>query len=136
MVVFTILNRLIYILFLTHGGIIISYTRIIFHYTIIFLLIFLYFILFCNCQTTIILFIIFLYKLFFLINIYMDFKLRKSYQRILKLNQDLEGTVSKDLTCRDSYELYKSYISNRHSDGDMFPVSKEQYNSFILKRLN
>tara|TARA_B100000530_G_scaffold322244_1_gene257049 strand:- start:39 stop:749 length:711 start_codon:yes stop_codon:yes gene_type:complete len=63
-----------------------------------------------------------------------NFKLRKSYQRIFKRNQDLEVTISRDLNYSDSYALYESYINNRHSDGDMFPASEEQFKSFILKK--
>ena len=64
----------------------------------------------------------------------MEFKSRKSYRRLFKLNQDLEVTISKDLACIDSYDLYESYINNRHSDGDMFPASEDQFKSFILKK--
>ena len=62
----------------------------------------------------------------------MDFKLRKSYQRILKLNQALEVTVSKEqynsfiLKSTDNTVFFKSYDNKRlvavsvidiHSDG-------------------
>ena len=60
------------------------------------------------------------------------FRPRKSHQRIIKLNQDLDVVISKHLNYSESYELYESYINNRHIDGDMFPPSKEQFNSFIL----
>ena len=36
----------------------------------------------------------------------MEFKSRKSYQRLFKPNQDLEVIISKELACTDSYDLY------------------------------
>lgn len=61
------------------------------------------------------------------------FQLSKSQKRVIKRNKDLE--VSFELpSCSDEiYSLYENYINLRHSDGDMFPPSLEQFESFLCQ---
>ena len=56
-----------------------------------------------------------------------DFHVSKSQKRVLNRNKDLE--VSFELpSCSDEiYALYEDYINQRHSDGDMYPPSIEQF---------
>ena len=61
------------------------------------------------------------------------FKLRNSYKRIQKLNQDIRVEVSSHLNLNESYGLYESYINFRHQDGDMFPATEKQFSAFILE---
>lgn len=53
-------------------------------------------------------------------------------KRILKRNQDLEIAHRPATYTDEDYDLYCRYIEQRHSDGDMYPPSHEQYNSFLL----
>ncbi|MGJ8689933.1 MAG: arginyltransferase [Gammaproteobacteria bacterium] len=63
-----------------------------------------------------------------------NFTLSRRFKRVTKRNQDL---VSKELTSLDDpaiYALYSHYIETRHTDGDMYPPSPEQYQNFIETR--
>jgi arginyl-tRNA--protein-N-Asp/Glu arginylyltransferase len=61
------------------------------------------------------------------------FHVSKSQKRVLNRNKDLE--VSFELpSCSDEiYALYEDYINQRHSDGDMYPPSIEQFESFLCQ---
>ena len=63
-----------------------------------------------------------------------DFTPKKSHHRIIKGNSDLRVVEADNLNCDESYKLYELYINNRHKDGDMFPPSKDQFNSFLKKK--
>ena len=59
------------------------------------------------------------------------FKARRSQKRCWKHNADLQveetGTIEGD----EYFDLYRRYIEARHRDGDMYPPSREQYQSFL-----
>ncbi|WP_163833212.1 arginyltransferase [Spartinivicinus ruber] len=61
-----------------------------------------------------------------------EFKYKRRFQRILKTNQDISLRICPPHYCDEYYELYARYIEARHADGDMFPPSKEQFNSFLV----
>jgi arginine-tRNA-protein transferase len=63
-----------------------------------------------------------------------EFNPSKRFQRILHRNKDLRVVKSHSLEGGEAYALYKDYINKRHSDGDMFPATYEQYEAFILKK--
>lgn len=63
-----------------------------------------------------------------------SFVMNRRFKRIMKRNQDLVVQTVQDITSDEYYLLYKHYITVRHADGDMYPPSREQYNSFLLKR--
>ena len=56
---------------------------------------------------------------------------KRSQQRILTNNRDLEVVEKNDLTCDESFSLYERYINKRHADGDMYPATPEQFEAFI-----
>lgn len=58
----------------------------------------------------------------------------RRFQRILKRNADVEVSPIPDIAADDYYLLYRHYITVRHADGDMYPPSREQYSSFLLKQ--
>lgn len=58
----------------------------------------------------------------------------RRFKRILKRNADLTITDVPDISGDEYYLLYQHYINVRHADGDMFPPSREQYASFLLKK--
>lgn len=60
-----------------------------------------------------------------------DFLPSRNQKRCLKQNQDLEIRVVDDIDTDEHYELYADYIARRHSDGDMFPATNEQYRGFL-----
>ena len=61
-----------------------------------------------------------------------EFAPRRSQRRVLKRNADLHLEVEEAAFSRRHYHLYERYISLRHSDGDMFPASEDQFRSFLL----
>lgn len=60
------------------------------------------------------------------------FKLSKSQRRIKNKNADLIVETIQPRFDDEIYALYAAYINNRHDDGDMFPPSPEQFDSFLV----
>lgn len=52
--------------------------------------------------------------------------------RICKRNQDLRVSSSTPRLDNEIYDLYSRYITVRHADGDMYPPSREQFESFLV----
>jgi arginine-tRNA-protein transferase len=63
-----------------------------------------------------------------------SFVMNRRFKRIMRRNQDLEVKAVQDIAGDEYYLLYKHYITVRHADGDMYPPSRDQYTSFLLKR--
>lgn len=59
------------------------------------------------------------------------FQSTRQQKRCWKKNQDLEVIITEDISSGEHYALYESYIKQRHSDGDMYPPTREQYDSFL-----
>ncbi|TWH76821.1 arginine-tRNA-protein transferase [Azomonas agilis] len=60
-----------------------------------------------------------------------DFSPTKQQKRILKRNADLTVSPALPRFTDEYYALYRSYIEARHADGDMYPPSPEQFESFL-----
>ena len=60
-----------------------------------------------------------------------SFRPSKGQARVLKRNRDLRVTVSSSLDDPRCYELYERYITERHPDGDMYPATRDQFDSFL-----
>jgi len=65
-----------------------------------------------------------------------EFRPNKSQRRTLKNNQDLATRIicQNEITpaiYESYYFLYENYIHQRHVDGDMYPPSRDQFDSFI-----
>ncbi|WP_432694964.1 arginyltransferase [Marinobacterium sp. YM272] len=62
-----------------------------------------------------------------------EFKPSKTQRRIWRRNADLKVvSVAPQLTI-EYYRLYDRYITERHTDGDMFPPSPSQFMSFLVE---
>ena len=59
-----------------------------------------------------------------------DFQPSKSQKRISSKNKHLTSFLC-DSAKPEHFSLYAKYIAQRHSDGSMFPPSREQYQEFI-----
>lgn len=59
------------------------------------------------------------------------FRPGKTQKRILKKNRSLTFTKISNIRNDACYTLYERYINLRHNDGDMYPPSREQYDSFL-----
>ena len=62
-----------------------------------------------------------------------DLNFSRSQKRIMKRNRDLELRVESPVDGALHYPIYENYIIQRHSDGDMFPPSFDQYQGFLLE---
>lgn len=65
-----------------------------------------------------------------------DFQPNKNQRRTLKKNEDLTARILRpsEITAyidETYYALYQNYIEQRHTNGDMYPPSREQFDSFI-----
>ena len=61
------------------------------------------------------------------------FTLNKRFRRILRRNEDLKVEVVDSIATDEYYVMYEKYINERHSDGDMYPASREQFESFLVQ---
>lgn len=60
-----------------------------------------------------------------------DFQASKSQRRVLNKNKDLIGYKASSIDTDECYALYERYIRERHSDGEMYPPSREQFKDFL-----
>ena len=60
-----------------------------------------------------------------------DFKPRRSQRRVLQANSDIEMREHPAQFNSEHYELYRSYTTARHEDGDMADASAEDYLGFL-----
>ncbi len=63
------------------------------------------------------------------------FEPNRQQRRILKRNADLQVSASRPVFTAEYYALYSRYIELRHSDGDMYPPSREQFSTFLVRDL-
>lgn len=60
-----------------------------------------------------------------------EFQPNRRFRRILKRNSDLRVEAVENIESQEYFSLYSHYINTRHQDGDMFPATWEQYQSFL-----
>lgn len=56
----------------------------------------------------------------------------RQQRRCWKRNQDIQVELVSTIFTDEHYQLYASYISGRHADGDMYPPTRHQYESFLM----
>ncbi len=61
-----------------------------------------------------------------------EFQPKRRHRRVLKANQSLSVSIVEPSFSQEHYDLYQRYISQHHADGDMYPPSPEQYQSFLI----
>ncbi len=59
------------------------------------------------------------------------FKPDRRQKRCMKRNQDLDISETDTIGTDEHYQLYQRYITQRHSDGDMYPPTREQFDAFL-----
>lgn len=62
-------------------------------------------------------------------------ELSRQQKRILKRNCDLQVRSVRPAFSEELYTLYAAYIDKRHADGDMYPPSRDQFNTFLVRDL-
>lgn len=60
-----------------------------------------------------------------------SFRPNRTQRRTWRQNSDLTVTRTDNIDDDAAYNLYHRYIVERHSDGDMYPPDREQYQSFL-----
>lgn len=65
-----------------------------------------------------------------------SFEPNRTQRRALNRNRDLVIEPSDDINDDAAFELYRNYIELRHSDGDMYPANREQYEAFLCDAWN
>ncbi|MFK7976800.1 MAG: arginyltransferase [Halioglobus sp.] len=60
-----------------------------------------------------------------------QFKMKRSQRRIWNKNKDLRVVETDSIADDDAFNLYHRYICLRHSDGDMYPPDRSQYEAFL-----
>ncbi|HCH20462.1 MAG TPA: arginyltransferase, partial [Cellvibrionales bacterium] len=58
--------------------------------------------------------------------------LTKRQKRIIKKNSDVKCQQVDSINTDEHYQLFEQYIARRHSDGDMYPATREQYQEFLV----
>lgn len=61
------------------------------------------------------------------------FQPSKSQKRVLNKNLDISVKQCEPAFTEEYYSLYSRYINERHIDGDMFPPTMDQFNSFLIE---
>ncbi|MBA1291358.1 arginyltransferase [Pseudomonas japonica] len=59
----------------------------------------------------------------------------RQQKRVLKRNADLTVTAARPRFTEEYFDLYKRYIDQRHADGDMYPPSRDQFSTFLVRDL-
>ncbi len=62
------------------------------------------------------------------------FQPNKRYRRIMRRNEGLNVEQVGNINDEEYYQLYENYINTRHRDGDMYPATREQFESFLVQR--
>lgn len=62
-----------------------------------------------------------------------EFVPSKSQKRVISKNKDLTAIAVPPQFTDEYYELYANYINTRHSDGDMYPPTPEQFSAFLIE---
>jgi arginine-tRNA-protein transferase len=60
----------------------------------------------------------------------------RQQRRIWQKNQDLRVEDRSGIDEDEFYSLYARYIEGRHRDGDMYPPSRQQFDSFLTSEWN
>lgn len=61
------------------------------------------------------------------------FEPRRRHRRVLKNNEEIIVNRCKPELTEEYFALYNAYITERHSDGDMYPASRDQFQSFLVE---
>ncbi|OEO25604.1 arginyltransferase [Pseudomonas sp. J237] len=60
----------------------------------------------------------------------------RQQRKILKRNEDIVVTPARPVFNEEYYALYSRYIEQRHADGDMYPPSRDQFSTFLVRSLS
>lgn len=61
-----------------------------------------------------------------------QFEPNRSQQRVIKRNKRIVVHKINSIASDEYFALYRQYITERHAGGDMYPATREQYDSFLV----
>lgn len=61
-----------------------------------------------------------------------QFNWKRRFKRLLNKNNHLDIDLQIPSNTPETYDLFKRYINQRHSDGDMYPASEKQFEDFLI----
>jgi arginine-tRNA-protein transferase len=64
-----------------------------------------------------------------------QFNPNRQQKRIFKRNADLQVRPVNRRFSEEYFDLYQRYIEQRHADGDMYPPSRDQFSTFLVRDL-
>lgn len=59
----------------------------------------------------------------------------RQQKRILKRNSQIQVQAVRPAFNEEYYDLYVRYIEQRHADGDMYPPTRDQFSTFLVRDL-
>lgn len=62
-----------------------------------------------------------------------QFHLKRRHKRVMNANKTIDVVRLEPELTEEYFKLYNKYISVRHADGDMFPASRDQFQSFLVE---
>ena len=62
----------------------------------------------------------------------LQFKPKRKQRRVSKANQQLQVIKKEPAATEEYFALYDRYITDRHADGDMYPATRDQFQSFLV----
>lgn len=62
-----------------------------------------------------------------------QFNMKRRFRRIIKRNGDIVVNQCAPELSEEYFDLYNRYITRRHPDGDMYPPSRDQFQSFLVE---
>ncbi|MBB6343055.1 arginine-tRNA-protein transferase [Pseudomonas fluvialis] len=65
-----------------------------------------------------------------------DFVPNRQQRKAWRRNADLQVCRVRPAFSEEYYALYVRYIEQRHADGDMYPPSREQFSTFLVRDLS
>ncbi len=60
------------------------------------------------------------------------FSPRRSQKRVTRANADLQVLKKQPTFTSEYFNIYARYINERHADGDMYPATQDQFQSFLV----
>ncbi len=60
-----------------------------------------------------------------------EFRLSRNFRRILEINRDIAGTVTRPEPSSEQYSLFRRYLDKRHGDGGMADMTAIDYATMI-----
>ncbi len=61
-----------------------------------------------------------------------EFTMKRRHKRVKRANEGVQVTQTEPAQTEEYFLLYEDYIEQRHSDGDMYPASRDQFHSFLV----